>query len=571
MLEELYLNNIVIFEKAVMNFSSGLNVISGETGAGKSLVATAIGLALGARANSDIIRSNTDSASISAIFSPLNIRAREILEQEVGVAADCSEGLIFERRISRSRASRMLIAGKPVTSNAAQIMADLLLDIAAQNEHTKLEDPAYQRFLLDSYGAVNTADYRELYSRASKILRRINSGNNELQQHKLELERIEYKLEKIEIFAPDPEFDRDIEERIELVAESENIRNVADEAAEYIYDGEDAVVGKLAHLLRNSSKYAGLSVKLQEATEMLENSCALLEDAARAYRGVAEDGDYSEAELDKMIERAEELKSLCRLLECGDSELSSFDAVLEEKKRLEQRLSELSLWEISTEELEKELLELQPQLVTEAGKITAARIKAGKKLAKIISKELKTLGMENADFIVEFTTDISGKDGIKDILAKSGAEGFEEVHFMIIPNVGEAPSSIAETASGGESSRAMLAIKSALAAVHAPDTLIFDEIDSGVGGRLGDVLGRKLYELSRDRQVIVITHLPQIAAYADTHLQVSKAVQGDRTLAKVRELNEKERVEEIAQMINGRAASETTREQAREMLAKREG
>ncbi len=570
MLEELYLNNIVIFEEAVMNFSSGLNVISGETGAGKSLVATAIGLALGARANADIIRSNTDSASISAIFSPLNAKACEILEQEAGVAADGSEGLIFERRISRSKASRMLIAGKPVTSSAAQIMADLLLDIAAQNEHTKLEDPAYQRLLLDSYGAVNTVPYGELYSRANKILRCINSGNSELQQHKLELERIEYKLEKIDNFAPDPEFDRNIEERIELVAESENIRNVAGEAAEYLYDGEDAVVGRLAHLLRNSSKYAGLSVKLQEATEILESSCALLEDAARAYRGVAEEGDYSEAELDRMIERAEELKALCRLLECEGSELGNYEAVLKEKERLEQRLGELSLWEISTEELEKELAELRPALVAEAGKITAARSKAGKKLAKIISKELKTLGMENADFSVEFTTAVTAGDGIKDILIKAGADGFEEVQFMIIPNVGEAPSSIAETASGGESSRAMLAIKSALAAVHAPDTLIFDEIDTGVGGRLGDVLGRKLFELSRDRQVIVITHLPQIAAYADTHLQVSKAVQGERTLAKVRELSSEERVEEIAQMINGRAASETTREQAREMLARRE-
>ncbi len=569
MLEELYLKNIVIFEQVMLPFSSGLNVISGETGAGKSLVATAIGLALGARANNDLLRSGVESASVSAVFSPLQAFVKKVIDEEVGFDLEMLDGLIFERRLFRNKASRMLIAGKPVTSNTAQIISDALLDIAAQNEHTKLIEPGYQRELLDRYGSIKTDLYKNIFLKALQIFKRINSSNSDLEKHKLELERIEYKLEKILDFAPDVEIDRSLEDRIEMISKAEKIRNVAEEAEEFIYEGESAIIGRLSHIIRDSQKYSDLSPKLASAVELLESACALLEEAARSYRNVSEASEFSEAELDKLIERAEEMKSLGRVLECENSEISLFDAIVLEKEKLEKRHGELSLWEISTDELEKELSALLPELLKEAEKLYELRVKAAKKLAKTISKELKTLGMENADFNVGFSRCVEKGAGIKDILLKATKDGFEEVNFMITPNIGEAPSSIAETASGGEASRAMLAIKSALASVHAPDTLIFDEIDTGVGGRLGDVLGRKLYELSRDRQVIVITHLPQIAAYADNHLQVSKSTKGDRTVAQVRKLSEDERVEEIAQMINGNAATETTRAQAREMLGKR--
>ena len=569
MLEELYLNNIVIFEQVVLDFSNGLNVISGETGAGKSLVATAIGLALGARANNDLLRSGAESASVSAVFSPLQAFVKKVLDEEIGFELETSDGLIFERRLFRNKASRMLIAGKPVTSNTAQVLSDALLDIAAQNEHTKLIDPGYQRELLDKYGSIKTDLYKKVFLKSLQIFKRINSSNSDLKNHKLELERIEYKLEKILNFAPDAETDRYLEESIERISKAENIRAVAEEAEEFIYEGESAVIGRLSHIIRDSQKYADLSPKLADAVEILESASALLEEAARSYRGVSEASEFSEAELDKLIQRAEEIKSLGRVLECDNSEISLFDAIISEKEKLEKKQSELSLWEISTEELENELSALLPELLEEAEKLYKLRRKAAKKLSETISKELKTLGMENADFNVEFCRCVEEGAGIKDILQKATKEGFEEVNFMITPNIGEAPSSIAETASGGEASRAMLAIKSALASVHAPDTLIFDEIDTGVGGRLGDVLGKKLYELSRGRQVIVITHLPQIAAYADNHLQVSKSTKGDRTIAQVRKLSEDERVEEIAQMINGNAATETTRAQAREMLGMR--
>ncbi len=551
-----------------MRFSAGLNVISGETGAGKSLVAGAIGLALGARASNDLIRTGSEQASVSAVFSPARESVWELLEAELGLATGNSEGLIFERRLSRKKSSRMLVAGKPVTAVTAQTLADALLDIAAQNEHTQLADPGYQRRLLDRYGAVKTTAYTEVYTKAAQILKRIDNGNADLQKHQRERERIEHKLKKIADFAPDPELDQGIEERIEAVSEAENITELAEEAVDYLYEGEGAVLGRLATLLRTSVRYAELSPRLAAAAATLEEAVALLDDAARAYREVAEEQEYSAADLDNLIERAEGLKALGRVLEVDTAD-NLYANVIQRRAELIAQRDELALWQISTEELEQELNILLPELISEGEKLSAAREQAGKKLSKVISRELKELGMENADFDVVLRRNYKPGAEPREILARVGVEGFDEVGFMITPNPGEAASSIAETASGGEASRAMLAIKSALATVYAPETLLFDEIDTGVGGRLGDVLGRKLYELSRQRQVIVITHLPQIAAYADTHLQVTKVSKNKRTLAQVQELGTEERVEEIAQMINGKAATETTRTQAREMLAKR--
>ena len=493
------------------------------------------------------------------------------MNSQLQIDSDTMEGLIFERKLSRKKASRLLVAGKPVTTAAAGVLSDALLDIAAQNEHTKLAEPGYQRELLDLYGKISTSTYKKVYKQAVNLFRRITSGKDEREKHRLELESIEFRLGKINDFAPDSELDQGIESVIESLSEAENIREVAEEAADFLYESEDAAVGRLAYILRKSQRYAELSPKIRQGVDILENALALLEDSARIYRDIAEDRDFAEKDIDSLIERSEAMKNLVRVLGCDTAADDLYAVVIAEKERLQSLHAELSLWELSTEELEKELIGLQPELFAEAEKITVKRQKAAKKLAKRISNELKDLGMENADFFVDISSLVNSEDNIRDFLARVNSSGFDEVNFMITPNPGEEPSSIAETASGGEASRAMLAIKSALAAVHAPDTLLFDEIDTGVGGRLGDVLGRKLSELAQDRQVIVITHLPQIAAYADNHLQVRKGIKDGRTVAEVYQLDTEERVEEIAQMINGQAVTATTREQAREMLAKKNG
>ena len=567
MLRELYIKNLVIFAEADIEFAPGLNVISGETGAGKSLIAGALGLALGARANSELIRQGAEQATVSAVFDRPQSREGLAAAAECGLAGDGEETLIFERRITGGKGSRLTLGGRPVSSGAVEPLADALLDIAAQNEHTRLTDSAYQRFLLDRYGRIDTAEYAAEYRLASELHQRLAAGEAQKERVRLELERVRYKLGKIADFAFDPQRDPGLEERITLLSSAGDIRQVAQEGALLLYEGEEALSDQLGRLLRRVDKYAGSSPQMAQAAESLGSALALLEDGARGLSHVAQELDFSEAELDALIARAEEMKALARLLDCPERDLPPAEQIPRMEKALRARETELSAWEMDGAQVRQELDKRLKVVAGHGRKITAARQKAGKKLSAAVNAELKDLGMPQANFEVCLLPLWAEGDEPDLILTRAGSGGLEEVSFRIAPNPGEAPSTLAETASGGEASRAMLAIKSALASAHCPPTLLFDEIDSGVGGRLGAELGRKLYALARDRQVIVITHLPQIAARADRHIKIAKSTGGGRTSAGFTVLEGAQRVEEIAQMIHGQAATDTTRKQAKEMLA----
>ncbi len=566
MLEELYVNNLVIFEQASLPLTPGLNVVSGETGAGKSLVTGAISLALGSRANSDMIRKGFEQATVSAVFSAPREKHLKKISEDVGAPTD--EPLIFERRISEGRSSRLALCGRPVSSSNVQPLADALLDIAAQNEHTRLLDQSYQRELLDRFGKISTAAFREKFSKATEILRRLESGDAQREKMRLEIERIEYKLEKISDFGFDPESDPLLEERISLMSNADNIRSAAEEGAQTLYEGDGAVTDQIGAVLREVEAYEDCGGEMAQAAEYLRTALAALEDGARALQQAAGDSDFSPEELDAAINRAEEMKNLVRILECPDEGVEFIQVIPHMETLLNSRLDELASWNIDTAQAEKELDKILVEIITLGAELTAERKKAGEKLAKAVNKELKDLGMPEANFSVELDRLWTETYPPRKILSRCSAAGLEDICFMIAPNPGEAPSTIADTASGGEASRTMLAIKSALAAVHSPPTLLFDEIDAGVGGRLGAVLGKKLQELSKDRQIIVITHLPQIAACADNHLKVTKQIKDGRTVSGVEVLDDNERIEEIAQMIHGEAATETTRKQAKEMFDK---
>lgn len=569
MLEELYLNNLVIFENTSLPLESGLNVISGETGAGKSLIAGAIGLALGARANAEMIRATEEEATVSAIFKMPT--TKNIIKQlkDAGIDTENEETLIFERRLSRSKSSRLSLCNRPVSASAMRDIADSLLDIAAQNEHTKLAQPNYQRELLDKFGKINTKKYTKLFSKATEIDKRLKAGDSQKELIRLELERIRYKLEKIADFAPDAAQDPVIEERISVLSNIEEIRSVAEEAVSEIYEAEDAVTSRLSAILKKTSALGDISPEMKQASEKITEAVLSLEDAIHACRDTGEGEEFSSCDLDALIARAEEMKNLVRILECEIDDSAPFEKIIVAQEILLNREEELSGWEIDTGAAKEEFARLVTELINEGELLFKERQKAGNKLSKKVNKELQDLGMPDANFSLMLEKSFSQSDAPAKILASISSLGIEEAQFMISPNPGEAPSTIAETASGGEASRTMLAIKSALAAVHSPPTLIFDEIDTGVGGRLGEVIAKKLHELAENMQIIVITHLPQIAAYADNHLKVKKTVTNGRTIASIKILNKNERIEEISHMIHGDAASEITRKQAKEMLAKK--
>ena len=610
MLEELHLRDLVIFDRCSLPFAPGLNVISGETGAGKSLLASAISLALGARASAELIRSGCESAAVRAVFGrPDDPRVAAILRDN-GLDDAEAETLVFARQLRAGQPSRLSLNGAPVSAALARQVTDFLFDMAAQNEHTRLTDPAYQRELLDSCGGVDPAPYREKFLAAAAILQRLEAGDAQKEKVKLELERVRYKLQKIDEFAFDPESDLTLENRIVALAHEEQIRAVAAAGAELLAEGEDSLSERLGAFLKQCAPLAEFSRPVAAAAESLDAALASIDDAARELQA-AQEGDGAEGDVDALVARSEALKNLLRLVDCPDGAAGLPGAAA----ALRAREAELASWEVDDAELRAQMGRLCAEAAALGRELHAARLKAAEQLCQRVNKELRDLEMPQANFSVRFTPLWAGAEAAPittaapitpaapgktakaakpekaakaekpraravaaapaplpgdpaDLLRQANSGGLYEVGFLIAPNPGEAASTLAETASGGEASRAMLAIKSALAAAHDAQTLFFDEIDSGVGGRLGDVLGRKLRELARDRQVIVITHLPQIAAYADRHLKVAKSAAKGRTTARIEELSGEARVEEIAQMINGSAATAVTRAQAEEMLAR---
>ena len=556
MLARIELDNFLLFERAAFDFSPGLNAVSGETGAGKSLVARALGLALGGRGGQDVIRSGCDESVIQATFVPgetASPEARELAN---------TDGVVAIRRIvRRDGGGGLTVNGRPVTAQTVRNVLAPLVDFAAQNEQMRLADPAYQLELLDAYGRLGAAvdAYRNAYRAADALAKRLNAGRQEKELVRLRLERAQKELAELTRLDFDPSRDPGIEDEIHEMSNAAGIVRAAAEAAELLQSGEPSVTDLLASAWKSLEKLAPVSLRLAEAAGDLESALERAEAGLAKLSDLAEDLDADPRRLDAMIERAEKLKALAKRFECSVAQLGALP------EKLELEIEDLSGWDAGEDELRARLAEALP-LVAETGLTLGRRRRdAAKRLAKAVNRELAGLGMEQAGFLVDFEPQWSEGMELEDIL-KAGPSGLDEANFFLSPNPGEAPSAVAGAVSGGEASRAVLALKAALSDVYRPDVMFLDEVDAGVGSRLGRELGVKLGEMAATRQVIVITHLPQIAAYAGRHLKVSKAVRKNRTTAAVGSIEGEDRVREIASMIHGSGANEVTLRQAREML-----
>ncbi len=564
MLTEIHLENFVLFDKAALPFGPGLNVISGETGAGKSLLAAALGQALGRRARTDAVRAEEPEAVVTVAFHlPLDRAARLLADTDV--APDDEGNLVFTRKIRRQGSSRLSINGRPVSAQTGRLLGGRLVDIAAQDEHSRLLEPSYQRDLLDAYGGLADAVERfgALFREASSLERRLAASESERARARERLEQIRGHLDRLQEVEPDPGRDATLEDRIRVLSHAEAIQALTDKALALLYDDEGAVQDAVAGLLKEAETFSRDSTELERACTGLRDILALLEESVRAFRDVRDTLDVGPEELEVAIERSEALKRLARRLDCTIEELPDVEA------RLRQEEADLSGWDGRTDSVTEKLAGLRQRMAETGAALGAERAATGDRLAGAVDCELAALGMDHASFRVSIVPRWQAGDSPDALVPHASSTGLDDVHFLLSPNPGEPEAPLADAASGGETSRAMLALKAALAAAHAPPVLFFDEVDAGVGGRLGEVVGRKLEALSRDHQVIVITHLAQVAARADRHLKVTKTVRGGRTLAGVETLDGAPRVEELAQMIHGKASTATTRKQAREMLRQR--
>ncbi len=450
MLARIELENFLLFEHAAFDFADGLNAVSGETGAGKSLVARALGLALGGRGGQDVIRAGCDEAVILARFAP-----GDGASPEARALAD-AEGIVAVRRlVRRDGGGGLTVNGRAVTAQAVRNSLAPLVDFAAQNEQMRLGDPAYQLELLDAYGRLGAAveAYQAAFRTADALAKRLNAGRQEKELVKLRLERARKELAELARLDFDPARDPGLEEEIREMSNAAGIVRAAAEAAELLQSGEPSATDLLASAWKSLEKLSAVSPRLAEAASELEDALESAEAGIAKLSDLAGDLDADPQRLDAMIARAEKLKALAKRFECSIDDLGKM------REKLEAEIEDLSGWDAGEDELRAKLAASLPPAAETGLTLGRRRREAAKRLAKAVNRELAGLGMEQAGFLVDFEPLWSEGMPLEDIL-KAGASGLDSVNFFLSPNPGEAPSAVAGAVSGGEASRAVLALPS---------------------------------------------------------------------------------------------------------------
>ncbi|MDY3087857.1 MAG: DNA repair protein RecN [Oscillospiraceae bacterium] len=548
MLTSLKIENVAIIESAAIEFGCGLNVLTGETGAGKSIVIDSINAILGERTSRDIIRTGAQSAKVYAVFEDVNERVRNFLDEN---GIDCEDGvLIINRTLSREGKNVCRINGAPVTVSMLREIGGELIDIHGQHDNQSLLSPEKHCGFVDSFAgnADLIADYREKYGRLCEIRSKLKKLTTDESSKSQRIDFLTYQideLEKAEITIGERD---ELKARKSLINNSQKViesLNIAYEALKADGAGIDMITDAESEIA-NASAYMET---LGEASEKITDIRYELEDIAETLRDAMTEVDFDPSELEDIDERLDLLYRLSK--KYGDTEEEMLEYL--EKARVE--LDNIAFSEERVKELQKQEKEALVETETAACKLTESRKTAGEKLSNAICSELEFLDMPNVRFVVK-CNDIGLTENGKD-----------EIEFLISANAGEEPKPLAKIASGGELSRIMLAIKNVLAETDGVDTMIFDEIDTGVSGRAAQKIAMKLRSASKGRQVICVTHLAQIAAQGDVHLYISKSVSDGKTYTNIKSLIEEERVAEIARIMGGMEITKLQFESAREMLA----
>ncbi|MCB0209410.1 MAG: DNA repair protein RecN [Anaerolineae bacterium] len=574
MLVEINIVDFAIIERLNLKFSEGFNVLTGETGAGKSIIIDAVTMLLGGRADSAFIRAGSDRARIESIFrlSPaLRTIIDPILEEE-GLEGDNSDVLVLGRELRSTGRSFCRINGSTVNLSILEKIAALLVDIHGQNEHLSLMQVRQHVTFLDRYAGLDTQ--RQKLAAEVRQLRQVRQELADLQRDEQFLARridqLTFQVEEIELADLKPGEEADLNAERNRLANAEQLSQLSSEAytllIEASSDEQFSVIDLLGQLTRVMNNLAKLDEDWAEKREMIDNLTYQVEDVASFVRDYNENIDFNPLRLREIEDRLSLIFSLKR--KYG----TTVEDILEFCRKAQTELDNISHSEERIEQLRAEEEALRTQIGAMALALSEARRQAGETLSAGVETELDDLSMERAKFAVDIRWN-EVADGV--YVEKSPGEiltvacddtGIDRVEFMISPNPGEPLKPLAKVASGGETSRIMLALKNVLAVADDTPTLIFDEIDQGIGGRVGGVVGEKLWRLSSigHHQVLCVTHLPQIAGYAEMHYHVSKQIIGGRTKTAVQSLTGEEKINEMAQMLG--VLSDSTRQSAREIV-----
>ena len=568
MLRRLHVKNFALIEDVEIEFGAGFNVITGETGAGKSVLLGSLGLILGERGDTDMIRDGATKCTVEACFEFPEGHPAVSRLQETGVEVEDGE-LILRRELSMTGRSRCFVNGLSATVATLRATGNLLVDMHGQHEHQSLLNVESHLVFLDGFGGLEAlaeqvrASYETL-SGLKRELRELRDRRRAMEERRdLEL----YQLEEIAVAAPEPSEDERLERERTVLENAEMLSQVAEELCESLYDAEDSVVDRLATSLRSLESAAKMDLSLRKRVGDLDALRYAIEDLAAFFREYAAQIESDPQRLGEIRERLELLERLKR------KHGGSIESVLTLKRELESRVDLSDRLETEVARVEEAIGEALRSFSDLCIRLAAGRRKAADRLGAQVERELKGLGMGRTSFAVHTTMrgDPEGEVEIEGARYRAGPAGLETVEFFLSTNPGEPKRPLAKIASGGEISRIMLALKSTLAEADAVPALVFDEIDIGISGRIAEAVGRKLGSLSRSHQIISITHLPQIASLGERHFTVLKEVRRGRSITRAQVLGESERAEEVARLIAGEEISDTAMRHAEEMLRQRAG
>lgn len=565
MLRELHIENFALIQELNVSFGDGLNILTGETGAGKSIIIDAINQVLGERASVELVRSGEERAVVTGVIEANTGLLPRLAELGLSTQEGC---VVLQREIYANGRSQARIDGRPVSLGVLREISGLLVEIHGQQEHQALLDEGAHLALVDAFGGAELAAakdrYQTVWTELVAYKKQIAALHGDERERERLLDLLQYQVDEIEQAGLSPGEEESLGQELKLIQNARKLLEVCRFGYQALYEseGERSVVETLAALVAGLKEFSGLAGALEQACAQVEESLYSLEDAARQLRSFADSFAYDPQREQAVSERLQLIHDLKRKYADSVAGVLAWQA---------ERIKEIEAIR-NTAARHAELSQLADAAASRAGQLalelSQVRRRAGKELAVAIVDELAYLQMANSRFEVEFMlAEASGGLPAAAKFYAATATGIDSVRFLIAPNLGEPLKPLTRIASGGEMSRIMLALLNVLARLRSVDTLIFDEIDAGIGGRAAQAVAEKLAAVAASRQVICVSHLPQISSMADTHLFIYKEQAGERTLTKISRLDMAGRVEELARMLGGAEVTAGTREHAREMLA----
>lgn len=560
MLHELHLKNYIIFEDERINFTKGLNIITGETGSGKSIVIDAIGILCGDRFTKEDIRAGVDKAFIEGIFE-INIKNNELnaILNEYGLSPENDNLLLIQREVSNIGRSFSRINGHAVTLSMLKNIMEHILDIVAQNEHQRLFRPSFHMGLVDNFGTSELTDLKilliDLTSQIEKLDKELSELYGKSGEREKKLDFLKYQIEEIKNSNLKPDELDKLKNRRAVILNAEKIFNTVSGIYEVLYENRSfnkSIIDNLGNCFNDINNIQSIDTAVSEFGNIIANSLYQLEDLKSSLRDYRDGIEFNSNEIEAIEERLSLIEKLSK--KYGET----IEKIFEYQKEAEAEYERLKNSEKSIMEMNERLKYLKKEYFNEANKLSNMRNNISKELELKIEKELNELNMEGAKFLVknEINENLIHKNGI------------DKIEFFLSANPGEVERPLIKVASGGETSRILLALKMVLIKAENVQSIIFDEIDAGIGGETTNMVANKLKWISSIKQTLCITHLPQIASIGDNHLHVYKFIDEDITYATIKKITGDERIVELAKMLDGGKESKLSFGLAKELLGK---